>query len=232
MPDRLTSSRLLKNGVGRRCERRGVGYKAPRRRRCRGASVRSGNAVDGPAPPQPLAASGSLLASAGDFLRCRTRAPSRATRCKKPDATPAAIFQHPAYMAVAAMNRQLGARGASILAAAAIAAWLLAACSARAVKRPAPAPTPTPAPPTATPVPSPTPSPQAVFEQSIRPILSSHCAPCHEPGGKMYKKLPFDDLRVLASHSEGALRRLKGDDRDMFARWAATFTGIDPDTKK
>jgi ribosome small subunit-dependent GTPase A len=41
-------NRLLKNGVERRCERRGTGCQAPRRRRCHGASQRSGNAADGP----------------------------------------------------------------------------------------------------------------------------------------------------------------------------------------
>jgi hypothetical protein len=55
------SSRLLKKGVGRRCERRRVGCKEPRRRRCRGASGKSGDAADGPAPPQPLAVAGLLL---------------------------------------------------------------------------------------------------------------------------------------------------------------------------
>ena len=48
----------------------------------------------------------------------------------------------------------------------------------------------------------------------------------------MYKKLPFDDPHVLASHSEGALRRLKGDDRDTFSRWVASFTGSEADSKK
>ncbi len=36
-----------------RSERRGVGCKAARRRRCRGASSRSANAADGPTPPEP-----------------------------------------------------------------------------------------------------------------------------------------------------------------------------------
>ena len=54
-------SRLLKKGVRRRCERRGAGCKEARRGRCRGASERSADAADGPAPPQPLAVAGLLL---------------------------------------------------------------------------------------------------------------------------------------------------------------------------
>ncbi len=75
-------------------------------------------------------------------------------------------------------------------------------------------------------VPSPTLAPTEVpdlFLTTVRPVLKSHCAPCHEPGGKMYDRLPFDNPRVLASHSAGALRRLKGEDREAFERWLATL---------
>ena len=41
----------------------------------------------------------------------------------------------------------------------------------------------------------------AVFAATVRPILVSHCAPCHEPGGKMYERLPFDRAETIASHS-------------------------------
>jgi hypothetical protein len=63
------------------------------------------------------------------------------------------------------------------------------------------------------------------FRATIRPILSEHCGACHDPGGKMYARLPFDDPRVVASHSEGVLRRLKGDDREALQRW---FAGLAP----
>ncbi len=53
----------------------------------------------------------------------------------------------------------------------------------------------------------PTPKPD-LFVASVRPILLSHCAPCHEPGGKLYERLPFDDAGVVASHSAGVLRRI------------------------
>jgi hypothetical protein len=87
-------------------------------------------------------------------------------------------------------------------------------------------------PPTATPEPSPTPSARTAFQQSIRPILAAHCAPCHEPGGIMYARLPFDDPHVLASHSQGALRRLKGEDRATFESWIASLSGSELDPKK
>lgn len=82
------------------------------------------------------------------------------------------------------------------------------------------------APPTALPSPSPPPAPTAVpdlFAGSVRPILKTHCAPCHEPGGRLYDRLPFDDARVVSSHSPGILRRLKGEDRAAFEQWLASF---------
>ena len=39
----------------------------------------------------------------------------------------------------------------------------------------------------------------------------------------MYGRLPFDDARVLSSHSEGVLRRLKGEDKEAFERWVASL---------
>jgi len=64
-----------------------------------------------------------------------------------------------------------------------------------------------------------------LFFTTVRPILATRCAPCHNPGGRMYARLPFDDPKVLSSHSTGALRRLKGDDRATFEKWLAT---VDP----
>lgn len=89
-----------------------------------------------------------------------------------------------------------------------------------------PAPSPVPAEPTAIPSPSPLPAPTEapdLFVSVVRPVLKAHCAPCHEPGGKMYPRLPFDDPRVPSSHSAGVLRRLKGEDKEAFERWLATL---------
>jgi hypothetical protein len=63
------------------------------------------------------------------------------------------------------------------------------------------------APAVASAAPVPTPKPD-LFVASVRPILLSHCAPCHEPGGKLYERLPFDDAGVVASHSAGVLKRI------------------------
>ncbi len=77
---------------------------------------------------------------------------------------------------------------------------------------------------TTTATPSP-PSPDTVFRSEVRPILAARCAPCHEPGGKLYAKLPFDDPAVLASHVPGVKKRLKGDDLKTFERWIAMAPG-------
>jgi hypothetical protein len=61
----------------------------------------------------------------------------------------------------------------------------------------------------------------ASFRQSLRPILSTRCAPCHEPGGKMYARLPFDDPGTVASHAARMGTRLKGDDLKALEAWAA-----------
>jgi hypothetical protein len=89
----------------------------------------------------------------------------------------------------------------------------------------APAPEPT-IQPAASPEPPPQPAiapPADLFASSVRPILEAHCTPCHFPGGKMYERMPFDKAETLASHREGALRRLKGDDRAAFEAWLKTL---------
>ena len=87
-----------------------------------------------------------------------------------------------------------------------------------------------PAPPTEVPSPSPLPAPTAapdLFAGVVRPILKVHCAPCHEPGGRLYDRLPFDNPRVVSSHSPGVLRRLKGEDRTALEQWLATLKPAD-----
>ncbi len=63
-----------------------------------------------------------------------------------------------------------------------------------------------------------------LFVTAIRPVLARHCAPCHEKGGKMYARLPFDQPSVLSSHAAGVRKRLKGDDLAAFEKWMATLS--------
>jgi hypothetical protein len=93
---------------------------------------------------------------------------------------------------------------------------LAPAPSASAANPAAAAPAPT-APPQATP-------PSALtFEATVRPILAAKCAPCHNPGGKMYGRLPFDQPGVVSSHADGVRRRLKGEDLQALEKWLATL---------
>ncbi len=59
------------------------------------------------------------------------------------------------------------------------------------------------------------------FQAEVRPILARRCTPCHEPGGRMYARLPFDDAETVRSNREGILRRLNGDDTAALERWLA-----------
>jgi hypothetical protein len=71
------------------------------------------------------------------------------------------------------------------------------------------------------PLPAPTEAPD-LFESIARPVLMARCSPCHEPGGQLYDRLPFDNPKVVSSHSEKVLRRVKGEDRQALERWLAT----------
>ena len=62
-----------------------------------------------------------------------------------------------------------------------------------------------------------------LFASTVRPVLSQRCAPCHEPGGKMYARMPFDDPKTISSHSEGISRRLKGEDLEALKKWLASL---------
>jgi hypothetical protein len=44
----------------------------------------------------------------------------------------------------------------------------------------------------------------------------------------MYARLPFDDPKVVSSHSAGVLRRLKGEDRAAMEKWLASLAPADP----
>jgi hypothetical protein len=63
------------------------------------------------------------------------------------------------------------------------------------------------------------------FTATIRPILLARCSPCHEGGGKMYAKLPFDDPKVVADRAPGITTRLKGDDLAAYESWRRAAGG-------
>lgn len=69
---------------------------------------------------------------------------------------------------------------------------------------------------------------EKTFRSAVRPILSTRCAPCHEPGGKMYARLPFDDAQTVSTNSTAILRRLKGDDRAALERWIEGLAATTP----
>ena len=66
------------------------------------------------------------------------------------------------------------------------------------------------------------------FRATVRPVLSTRCAPCHEPDGKMYARLPFDDPKVVSENSTAMMRRLKGEDRAALERWVAGLAAATP----
>jgi mono/diheme cytochrome c family protein len=67
---------------------------------------------------------------------------------------------------------------------------------------------------------------RAAFEATVRPVLARHCGQCHEAGGRMYAKLPFDDPEVVRAHGDSVLRRLKDpDEQAQVRRWIAAGGG-------
>ena len=66
-----------------------------------------------------------------------------------------------------------------------------------------------------------------LFVSVVRPVVSRRCL-CHEKGGRMYGRLPFDDPSVLSAHAAGVRRRLKGDDLAAFEKWMATLPSAAP----
>jgi hypothetical protein len=72
--------------------------------------------------------------------------------------------------------------------------------------------------------PAPAPPPADLFAAAVRPVLASRCTPCHEPGGRMYGRMPFDSPEVVASHRAGILRRIKEPaERKALEDWLATL---------
>jgi hypothetical protein len=54
----------------------------------------------------------------------------------------------------------------------------------------------------------------------VRQMLSRNCCACHDPGGKMYDKLPFDNPEIVRSNGPGILHRLDlAADRTLLEKW-------------
>jgi len=106
----------------------------------------------------------------------------------------------------------------------ALALTLLTACAgSRTLERPAPRPPASTTPVAATPPGTADAPVDAVFAATVRPVLSRTCTPCHEKGGRMYERLPFDDPSVVASHATPVLRRLKEPkDKEVVEAWLAS----------
>ena len=66
--------------------------------------------------------------------------------------------------------------------------------------------------------------PDDVFATTVRPILVQRCSPCHEPGGTMYDKLPFDQPTTLRTHRDGALKRFSGLEKQALEAWFSSST--------
>src|SRR5262245_31536309 len=62
--------------------------------------------------------------------------------------------------------------------------------------------------------------PAAPGFEPVKIMLSTNCAPCHNPGGKMYERLPFDNAEVVRTHSSPILGRLKKpEDKKLLEDW-------------
>jgi hypothetical protein len=55
--------------------------------------------------------------------------------------------------------------------------------------------------------------------QPVKAVLGRTCAPCHNPGGKMYERLPFDQPEVVRTNHEGIIRRLSAEDKLVLEKW-------------
>ena len=47
------------------------------------------------------------------------------------------------------------------------------------------------------------------FRREIEPIFAAKCQPCHFPGGKMYKRLPFDQEATIIQLGDKIFTRIK-----------------------
>lgn len=59
----------------------------------------------------------------------------------------------------------------------------------------------------------------SAFVKVVVPILEKQCKDCHFSGGPMYKKMPFDDIDVVAEQGDLLLFQLKGSGREHVKTW-------------
>ena len=57
-----------------------------------------------------------------------------------------------------------------------------------------------------------------IFASDIRPILESHCQPCHFQGGQKYEKLPFDKPETITKLGTKLFTRIKNEDQQRVIR--------------
>ena len=53
----------------------------------------------------------------------------------------------------------------------------------------------------------------------VREMLGQTCAPCHNPGGKMYATLPFDNPEVIKEHGDAIHQRLSPENKLILEAW-------------
>jgi hypothetical protein len=56
------------------------------------------------------------------------------------------------------------------------------------------------------------------FTRDIRPIVESHCRPCHFQGGRMYDRLPFDRAETIHQLGTRLFTRIKAEDEQAAIR--------------
>jgi hypothetical protein len=64
------------------------------------------------------------------------------------------------------------------------------------------------------------PEKETIAFQPVKEMLSRTCAPCHNPGGKMYSQLPFDDPEIVRSHGSAISQRIdSAEDKLILEQW-------------
>lgn len=65
--------------------------------------------------------------------------------------------------------------------------------------------------------------PSAGFKP-VKEMLSRNCGACHDPGGKMYEELPFDNPKIVSAHGDSILQRLdETADKDLLQQWLSSL---------